>query len=106
MRPCVQPPLSIKATVFGGPKPLFCIPLVGRDSEQLLAQAHFARNLKPDVLEWRADAYDGINAELALKAAGNLRTIFDTEPILFTLRIHSEGGMNAMTQDVRLRVIE
>lgn len=105
MRPCVQPPLLIRNAVFGGPQPLFCIPLVAKDSAQLAAQAQVAHRLKPDVVEWRADSYDGIDAHIVLKAADSLRRTLD-QPIIFTLRIHSEGGAKPMDQDVRFQVIE
>jgi 3-dehydroquinate dehydratase-1 len=106
MRPCVQPPLLIRNAEFGGPQPLFCIPLVAKDSAQLSAQAQVAHHLKPDVVEWRADSFDGIDAQTVLGAADSLRQILDTEPIIFTLRSHSEGGAKPMDQDIRLQVIE
>jgi 3-dehydroquinate dehydratase-1 len=106
MRPCVQPPLLIRNAEFGGPKPLFCIPLVAKDVDQLIAQARVAHNLKPDVVEWRADWYDGISVQNVFKAADSLRRVLESEPIIFTLRIHSEGGAKPMGQDVRLQVIE
>ena len=59
MRPCLASPLHIREAAFGGPKPLFCVPLVAETLEQLLDQAHVAHDLKPDVVEWRADSYGG-----------------------------------------------
>jgi 3-dehydroquinate dehydratase I len=105
MRPCVQPPLLIRNTEFGGPKPLFCIPLVAKNSEQLVAQAQVAHSLQPDVVEWRADWYDGINPQNVLQAADSMRAVLD-QPIIFTLRLHSEGGAKPLPQDFRLQVIE
>jgi 3-dehydroquinate dehydratase I len=106
MRPCVQPPLLIRNVVFGGPKPLFCVPLVARDADQLMAQAHIAHSLKPDVVEWRADFYEGINRQNVLSAVNNLRAVFEAQPMILTLRIHSEGGAKPLAEDVRLEVIE
>ncbi|MBI4472468.1 MAG: type I 3-dehydroquinate dehydratase, partial [Acidobacteria bacterium] len=54
MRPCIPQPLVIRDTPFGGPRPIFCIPLVAKDLEQLLAQARTAHDLNADVVEWRA----------------------------------------------------
>jgi 3-dehydroquinate dehydratase-1 len=71
-----------------------------------VAQAQVAHSLKPDVVEWRADSYDDISAHNVLKAAGGLRAALNIEPIIFTLRIHSEGGTKPIPQDVRLHVIE
>jgi 3-dehydroquinate dehydratase len=56
MRPCVSRPLRIRSVEFGGAKPLFCVPLVAADLNVLLRQAGVARELAPDLVEWRADA--------------------------------------------------
>ena len=106
MRPCVTPPLLVRGTEFGGSKPLFCIPLVARDLKQLLTQAHVAHRLEPDVVEWRADSYDELSVESVVGAARDLRLVLDRKPIVFTLRISSEGGAKQISQDVRAHCID
>jgi 3-dehydroquinate dehydratase I len=106
MRPCVTPPLIIRGTEFGGPKPLFCIPLVAKELEQLLSQAHAAHDLRADVVEWRADSYSELTAKSLVEAARALRSSLEREPVLFTLRISTEGGMQQMDQDLRLACID
>ncbi len=106
MRPCITQPLVVRDTPFGGPRPLFCIPLVAKDLEQLLAQARTAHDLQADVVEWRADSYGELSVNGLVKAARALRSALKREPILFTLRISSEGGMQEMPQDLRLACID
>jgi 3-dehydroquinate dehydratase-1 len=106
MRPCITKPLLIRDTEFGGPNPLFCIPLVAKDMEQLLAQARTARDLHADVVEWRADSYDELTVNGLVEAARALRSALKDEPILFTLRISTEGGIQQMRQDLRLACID
>jgi 3-dehydroquinate dehydratase-1 len=101
MRPCITPPLLIRGAEFGGPKPLFCVPLVARDLNQLLTQAEVAHRLEPDVVEWRVDSYGELSAESVVEAARQLRLVLDREPIVFTLRIAAEGGASPISQDLR-----
>jgi len=106
MRPCVKPPLLIRGTEFGGSKPLFCIPLVATDLKQLLMQADVAQRLQADVVEWRADSYNELSAESVVEATHALRRTLDRQPILFTLRIGSEGGAREISQDLRTHCID
>jgi len=106
MRPCITQPLVIRDTPFGGPRPLFCIPLVAKDLEQLLAQARTAHDLQADLVEWRADSYGELSVNGLVEAARALRSALKREPILFTLRISTEGGMQEVRQDLRLACIE
>src|SRR5215831_12884928 len=106
MRPCVHPPLIIRGVEFGGPKPLFCIPLVATDLNQLLSQADVAHRLQADLVEWRADSYGELTPDSLLEAARALRGVLEREPILFTLRIAKEGGAREMPQDLRLSCID
>ncbi len=105
MRPCVPVPLYIRSAAFGGPAPLFCIPLVAKDLDALLAQARAARRLEADVVEWRADSYDSLSADSLVHAGRELRAVLDREPILFTLRIHTEGGAKDIRPDLRIECI-
>jgi 3-dehydroquinate dehydratase-1 len=106
MRPCVKSPFLVRDTEFGGPKPLFCIPLVAKDLKQLLLQAQAANDLKADVVEWRADSYGEQDTTSFLEAAQRLRSIVGRGPILFTLRISSEGGQQPIPQDLRIACID
>ena len=103
MRPCVTKELVIRNAAFGGPKPLFCIPLVAKDRSSLLAQAQAAKPLDPDVIEWRSDSWDDLDG--VVDAARELRRVFERTPILFTLRDASEGGAKPLAPEVRAQCI-
>jgi 3-dehydroquinate dehydratase I len=105
MRPTVSPPLLIRDVEFGGPKPLFCVPLVAKGLDDLLAQAKVAREVSADVVEWRADFHIGLNAETASEVVRQLRNVLDRELLIFTLRIKAEGGNNEMNEAERLSCI-
>ncbi len=90
--------MLIKGREFGGPRPLFCVPLVAREWDELAAQAEVAHRLGPDLVEWRADFYGDLTAETLVDAARRLRLLLDRELIVFTLRIPEEGGHQSMSQ--------
>jgi 3-dehydroquinate dehydratase-1 len=92
MRPCIKTPLSIRGSEFGGSRALFCIPLVASSLDELLGQSRAAHSLTADVVEWRADFFEGGTEETLIEAARQLRSSLDREPILFTLRSPAEGG--------------
>lgn len=106
MRPLVRRPLRIRSIEFGGAKPLFCVPLVATDLDSLLRQADVARELAPDLMEWRADSYSDQIAEALVEAAARLRTVVRDTPVIFTLRIKSEGGVRLIDQSLRSGCIE
>jgi len=105
MRPCVTSPWVVRDTEFGGPKPLFCIPLVATELNQLLMQAEVAHHLRADVVEWRADSFSNVAPKTILEAASALRSVLSQEPLLFTLRVHEEGGAKPIAQDIREQCI-
>lgn len=106
MRPCVSRPLRIRSVEFGGAKPLYCVPLVAADLNALLRQAGVARELAPDLVEWRADSYSNQTADEFVDAAKRLRAVVCDIPVIFTLRVKSEGGARLIDQDLRSSCID
>src|SRR5258708_6753680 len=98
--------MIVRGAAFGGAKPLFCVPLVAGDLKQLLSQSRTAREVEADVVEWRVDSYADLSDRSIVEAAEQLRSVLDREPILFTLRIRSEGGAKEIDPDVRARCID
>jgi 3-dehydroquinate dehydratase-1 len=92
--------------VFGGPVPLICLPLVAADRSALLQQAAELTDLNPDLLEWRIDGYEPVNNTGAcLKALNALKAAMGSIPLIFTCRIHLEGGFKEISQEQRLQLI-
>ncbi|MDE3165713.1 MAG: type I 3-dehydroquinate dehydratase [Acidobacteriota bacterium] len=105
MKPCVESPIKIRGLEFGGPQPLFCVPLVAATPDALAEQARAAHALSPDLVEWRADFSADLSPEALAAGARLLREILTTEAIVFTLRIQREGGAQAMAQAARQEAI-
>jgi 3-dehydroquinate dehydratase-1 len=106
MKPTVTSPLSIRGLEYGGPNPLFCVPLVPVDFASLEDQATVAVQLQPDLIEWRADYFREATADALVRAAGLLRRIAGETAIIFTLRIQQEGGAQHHSQTTRRELIE
>jgi 3-dehydroquinate dehydratase-1 len=98
--------VTVRHAVVGGPRPLVCLPLVAGEQTDLLDQAEDLIRLKPDLLEWRVDAWNAIEDAAGIQAAlSALRTAMGELPLIFTCRIHTEGGFNEIAQQVRLDMI-
>jgi len=79
---------------------------VAQDLDQLKIQAEIARDLKPDLIEWRADFSQDLTPAGLIQAAKLLRSLVGDIPVIYTLRIKTEGGAQEMAQDARKESIE
>lgn len=77
-----------------GEQPLICTPLVGKTRDAILVELNHITAKKPDLIEWRADYFEGITnlpevvvmAKQIVENKGNI-------PVIFTLRSRTEGGL-------------
>ena len=106
MKSTVTSPLQLRGLEYGGPTPLFCIPLVPVDLASLEDQASVAAQLQPDLIEWRADYFRDAAADALVPAAAMLRRIAGDIAIIFTLRMRQEGGAQPQDQATRRQLIE
>ncbi|MDP4157202.1 MAG: type I 3-dehydroquinate dehydratase, partial [Bacillota bacterium] len=83
--------LKIKHLMVGEGSPKIIVPLVGKTKEQIVEEAKLVKDLRPDVVEWRADFYEEIENLAAVKELlADLRNLFTDELLLFTFRTHKE----------------
>ena len=87
-------PIMLRGQPLGGEKfPAVCTPLVGRSSREVLSEVQLLVALKPDLLEWRVDFFEGIgNPGAVLDLAARIRQAAAGIPLLFTRRCVREGG--------------
>jgi 3-dehydroquinate dehydratase-1 len=85
--------IEVRGVRIGEGIPKICVPIVGKTKAEILAAAISFKNVTLDVVEWRADWFDGVfqfgQLEDVLK---ELRRILADTPILFTFRTLQEGG--------------
>jgi 3-dehydroquinate dehydratase-1 len=79
--------------VGAGRFPAICAPLVGRTGDELLAEAAAVAAMRPDIVEWRVDFFEGIGDTAAVvQLAGRIKSAARGIPVLFTRRSSREGG--------------
>lgn len=98
--------ITLKNKVIGGPTPMICLPLVAAEMSELLGQAESLKQLAPDFLEWRIDSFSAVkDLNACLKALKVLQGAIEKIPLIFTCRIHTEGGFKKLSQEERLKLI-
>lgn len=106
MRRQSEIPVTVKNRVIGGKVPLICLPLVAGGKSDLLQQAAELKELSPDLLEWRIDGYGAMeDVDACVEALKALQAAVGSIPLIFTCRIHSEGGFKKASQAARLSLI-
>lgn len=89
--------VEVRGVRIGEGIPKICVPIVGKTRNEILAAADSFESVKKDVVEWRADWFDGVfdfaQVEAVLK---ELRRVLVNTPILFTFRTANEGGEKAI----------
>ena len=94
--------VSIRNTVIGGPTLQICVPLMAPNKTALLKEVQTALEHKPDLLEWRVDAFaSGVDRDTCLDALTALRAVIRNTPLIFTYRRHREGGVAKISADKR-----
>lgn len=106
MRPQSEKKVTVRGKVIGGLDPLVCLPMVAGEKAELLGQAGELMPLAPDLLEWRIDGYDAVEDSAAcLDVLAELKAVMGQTPLIFTCRIHAEGGFKEIPRDKRLKLI-
>ncbi len=94
--------IEIKNRVIGEGIPKICVPLVGRTSEEIIAQAQKLASVSKvnniDIAEFRADFFKDLADPDRLSSVLNkLRDILQDNILLFTIRSETEGGEKLAT---------
>lgn len=93
--------VKIRTIEIGSGIPKICVPIVGASEKEILSGADEIKDSAADLVEWRADWYDGVfdinRTETILK---ELRKILGELPILFTFRTLKEGGRKSIGTEV------
>ncbi len=98
-------PVRVGDRLLGGPSVLVCVPLLAPTRGMLIEQASRLGAMRPDCIEWRADYLEGLTAG---DVSGLLREVADAAgcPLLFTNRLHSEGGRAVQDEARRASILE
>ncbi len=106
MRPESKLKVNVRGTIIGGPEVAVCLPLVAKSRKELLDQADASIRMRPDLLEWRVDSYDGAAHTVeTLDTLTSMRSAIGGMPLIFTCRIEKEGGAKSLSQEHRREMI-
>lgn len=90
--------VTVRNTVIGEGIPKICVPIVGKNEQELLKEAEVLKNVAVDVVEWRMDWFEQIEDLNAAKSIlKTLRTALGDLPILATFRTKKEGGERSVS---------
>ncbi len=85
--------VTVRKIEIGAGRPKICVPIAEREEEEILSAAREIRTSPADMVEWRADWFDGISdPERTRGVLERLRNTLGEIPLLFTFRTSGEGG--------------
>ena len=92
-------PVIVKNIRIGEGIPKICVPVVGVTAEEIRKEAEALLSIPADLVEWRADWYEGVFDVAKVKEVlRNLRCALGEKPILFTFRTSGEGGEKSIAE--------
>ena len=93
--------VNIGKTIVGGNNTVIAVPIVARNKEEIEKQAFTVSKYAPDLIEFRADHYEGLYEKAKLLAClESIKSIIKDIPLLFTVRTSKEGGEVSVTYEV------
>ena len=98
--------VQIRDLVLGEGIPKICVPITGRTREEILGRLEEGKASKPDLAEWRADWYEGVQEEEKLQEILTaLREELGGLPLVVTFRTRQEGGEQEISEEAYERFL-
>lgn len=92
--------LQIKNRVLGEGKPIICVPVMETEKDAIVAEIKRLVEEGVDMVEWRVDAYSGINSLNAIREVfAELKPLVKETILLFTFRSKEQGGLCSLSYD-------
>ncbi len=92
--------VTVRNIEIGTGRPKICTSIIGRTQEEIIAEARGLLELPIDIIEWRADWYDGLhNQSMLTDTVRFLRSVCNDRILLFTIRTQAEGGEAILTPE-------
>lgn len=85
--------VNVRNVIIGEGLPKICVPMVGKNEDELMKEAEVLKTVPVDVVEWRMDWFcDVTNIDATIAMLKKLRDTLGNLPILATFRSKQEGG--------------
>ena len=92
--------VNIRGIEIGSGMPKICVPVTGRNVQDILSQAEAIQPLDVEIVEWRADYAEFVeDYNMVEQVLKQLRDILDNKILLFTFRTKREGGERALDME-------
>ncbi|HIX29212.1 MAG TPA: type I 3-dehydroquinate dehydratase [Candidatus Blautia stercoravium] len=97
-------PLHIRNLILGDEIPKICIPMTGKNKEELSRELEYIRKFVPDLAEWRVDCLE--NQETVWEMLETISDNLGEIPLLFTFRTAREGGCREIMYEDYVKLLK
>ncbi len=95
-------PVIIKGRLIDAKNPVICVPITDVTEPEILSHAKALASSGVEMIEWRADFFEGIKTpEKVQSVLDRLREITTETILVVTVRSRDQGGRCTMSQDER-----
>ncbi len=99
--------IKIKNLEIGQGIPKICIPLTGRNREEIVEEMKIVKTYDPDLVEWRVDFFEeSDNLEKICEMLVTINDNFKQIPVLFTFRTQEEGGEKSIILEDYVKLLK
>ena len=99
--------IKIKNVEIGKGIPKICIPLTGKNREEIIEEMEIVKKSNPDLIEWRVDFFEeSDNPERVCEMLGTINDSFKQIPVLFTFRPKEEGGEKSIMSEDYVKLLK
>lgn len=99
--------IKIKNVEIGKGIPKICIPLTGKNREEIIEEMEIVKKSNPDLIEWRVDFFEeSDNLERVCEMLGTINDSFKQIPVLFTFRTKEEGGEKSIMSEDYVKLLK
>lgn len=97
--------VNVRNLTIGEGMPKICVPIVGKNKDEIVQSAEKIKNSICDLVEWRADWFEAVfELDQVKEVLTGLRESLEKIPILFTFRTTREGGAQEISAEYYKRL--
>ncbi len=91
---------TIRGITIGEGRPLLCAPIIEDTKDGILSECRSLLDTPADMIEWRADLFEGIReCDAVIEILERMRSILGEKLLLFTCRSKRQGGNAALSEE-------
>ena len=99
--------IKIKNVEIGKGIPKICIPLTGKNREEIIEEMEIVKKSNPDLIEWRVDFFEeSDNPERICEMLGTINDSFKQIPVLVTFRTKEEGVEKSIMSEDHVKLLK